>query len=589
MILLLQLIFTSAVENIVEEDPDCPCLGIHAHNNTPKTGNGTCLDARIVTNSSGIPSTHCFPLEYGMTCATHDVNRGPFCNGKNRPEFCGEPFCYVDHEKCKLSGKSSFVQSKFFPHLYFSYSTCGATDMFEEFFAVNSLSGQTLRVGVPAIYFPYHYKLDENGKPIPFDLNTSKGVGEWTGIYIDFLWEIANLANFEIEFHSISPGAIKQSNGETWSACVIDVGRGLLDLCVSNFWETSERRKIASFTSTIFNDFFKVVVPLPKIDKSIQVEMGKLFQPFTTGLWITICMCTLFVGISYTLLASNRKSSIRDILKNLWGSIYDATFELLQGTDSSDRSPALKLVSLSWAFFILIIIAAYTANLAAFLSREELIFRVTDIHDCIDKGCKMCSLQSGVLKTTFMRKFPKLQLDLKFAGVRELNVGLSSGRCDALIASEFDWFLERNAFKDCQTTFIGEHAIFFKVGWPIVERYQKSFSYWLGKTSEIGEFKTLDIVGKYRPHNTCPDPFNRLEREQLASQITVASMTGPLVILLAGMIGGFALRFAKCIRKKSNNRRRMGQVRRDKRRQVKLMIADSDLQLPEKPPDTHEE
>ena len=587
--LFLHVIIASAQQDIIEEDPDCPCLGSEAHQFTSKSGNGTCLDARVVTNSSGIQSTHCYPIDYGMKCGFHAKNTPPFCDGDNPPGFCDQPFCFVDHNKCMHSEKSSFAKSRFFPHLYFSFSTCGAEDMVEESLGANNLNGITLRVGVPVISFPFHYKLEEDGEPIFFDTNTSKGVGEWTGIYIDHIREIARLANFDIEWHSVSPGAIKLRRGDAWTGCVTDVGRGLLDLCVAKFWETTERRKIATYTTTIFNDFFYVVVPRPEVDKSITAETGKLFQPFTNGLWITICLVTVLVGISYTLLASSRKTLLADIRANLLKSIYDAAFELLQGTDSSDKSVTLKVVTLSWAFFIMIIIAAYTANLAAFLSREQLLFNVRDIHDCVKKGCNMCSLADHTLEKTIMTKYPKLKLDAKYANPRELNTALFSGKCDAFLASEFDWSLYKEYFQDCKTTFTGEYAVFLQTGWPVADQYAKSMSYWLGKVTTIGDFERLDIVEKHRPIDTCPETFTRWKLEKLATQITVASMTGPLIILLAGIVGAFIVKFTRSVQKRSSRKQRVVRLRRDKRRQVRLMISDSDVCLAQKPTHFHED
>lgn len=590
IIFLLHLIIVIAQQDTFQElDPDCPCIGIHAHNNTPKTNDGNCLEARIVTNSSMMFSTHCYPIDYGIGCRAHDKNNAPFCNGEVPPEFCDQPFCYVDPHECKHSGNSSFVQSKFFPHLFYSFSTCGASGKFEEHMVIDSLRGQTLRVGVPAIYFPDHYKLDENGELIFFDKNTSKGVGEWRGIYIDHIKDISSLGGFNIEWHSVSPGAIELRDGDAWAACVVDVHRGLLDLCVGNVWETLGRKKIASFTTSIYNDFFKVVVSIPKIERSIVKEMGKLFQPFTIGLWITIIGVTVLVGITYTLLSSPRRTLLSYIRENLFSSIYDAALELLSGTDSPDRSLALKFVSLTWAFFILITIAAYTANLAAFLSQAEITFKVTDIHDCVNKGCNLCSLRSPAVEKTLSSKFPSLILDANYDNAKELNADLLSGKCDALVVSELYWSFNAGLDKDCATTFVGEFSFFFQVAWPVADQYAKALSYWLGTLEERGEFHELDIVQKYIPVNSCPEPMNEQQRDKLAMQITARSMLGNLIILVAGIVGAFALKFAKCIKRRKERKTRMIRLRQTGRRRVRFMRAESDPTETETAKDIHEQ
>ena len=46
----------------------------------------------------------------------------------------------------------------------------------------------------------------------------------------------------------------KEKYGSTWTACAADVHDGLVDMCVSIFWETAQRRKLTPFTSPFNSD-----------------------------------------------------------------------------------------------------------------------------------------------------------------------------------------------------------------------------------------------------------------------------------------------------------------------------------------------
>ena len=216
------------------EDPTCPCLGNVTHTNSIKSFNDTCLDIQIESMSTKVLSSYCYPPNYGTSCEAHDMNLAPFCSDPNdQAPFCNAPFCYIDPAKCKLSENNSYSQSSIFPHLFFSYTTCGSNDDWKSLIAKN-INGVTLRVGVPTLRYPDHFRLDTNGDPILFDMDINAGVGELKGIYIEMLEKLALHANFTVQYESVSAYA-RKVHGSGWDACVEDVGRGILDMCVGNF------------------------------------------------------------------------------------------------------------------------------------------------------------------------------------------------------------------------------------------------------------------------------------------------------------------------------------------------------------------
>ena len=547
-----------------EGDPSCPCLNELTHVNTPKNYNGSCLDVPFIKTSSGgaiSMEEFCYPLSYGTTCAAHDANMGPFCDGPNQLQlFCNAPFCYIDPQKCKSSANNSYFRSSIFPFLFFSYSTCGAKSDWEKFVISNQLRGSTVHVGVPALYYPDNFKLDIHGNPIMFDTNLDAGVSGYKGIMIELLEAISEKANFTIVYEAPSAGAIAENGGDTFSACVQDVGRGLLDMCVSNFWETTQRRQMTQFTTTIFSENFYMVVPLPQIDNSLAVEITKLLRPFSNDLWLTILIATIGVGLSYTILDSTRKpSSCKNIFGRIFEYIYVATLELMTNSTNlaEEQYFYYKSVTLTWAFFVLIILSAYTANLAAFLGRNKAVFNVKSVDDCIEKNCNLCFESSLLTKTELKRQFPLLrrfqELDWDKS---KISIHLADGTCDAVVVSKYAWEMTEAYWGDCKTMFLGDFTHTFKVGWPVSLSVSESVSYWLGSFVEEGLMD--DLTEKYQPVPRCAEPDLFDEEDEEVEQLGVKSMAGPLTILGAGIAFGLFCKFGRdCLNKREKRKSKL--------------------------------
>ena len=552
--LLITLLYASATEEsnftLLNQqntfgDPECPCLTNGVHLSTPKISNGTCLGALIRPDFRKFRLSHCYPLSYGTMCDAHDRNIGPFCNDTtNRPDFCDARFCYIDPTKCKDSANHTFAQSDYFPNLYYSYTTCGEDDQLRKFTIAKRMEGVTLRIGIPQLEYPFNFRLDADGKPILDNPDINAGVGDLKGVYSNSIRAIADQAKFNIEYKAVSAGAIIRNDGNRWSGCVDDVGRGLLDMCSGDFWETMERRKMTQFSSTLFREHFYLRVPLPKVDERLGVDIVKLFQPFTITLWCTIIVATIGVGLSYMILNPGKRTSNVGVLKKIVGYLYVATMEFFQGPGSEEANGiARKGMTLTWALFILITVTAYTANLAAFLGQIKPLFQITSVNDCIAQSCKMCIEDNTVLKEKLLRKYPSLMLDSNFTSGEDVTEALAKGTCDAAIQSQFEIAVATNFVAKCKTKFIGNSILTFEVALPMSDLIAESFNYWIGFAVDEGIFDT--IIRRYLPPPICSDENKVSETSTPTVQINVASMAGPLILLGVGICFGFVHSFGR--------------------------------------------
>ena len=526
----------------IVEDPTCPCLGDMVHLNTPKSRNNTCLDVQIAFKSNS--TKYCYPPSYGSNCASHDKGLEPFCNDPNiQRDFCDSPFCYIDPSKCKLSENNSYSQSHFFSNLYYSYTTCGSNDRWREFPITEQLKGETLRVGVPALYYPDHFKFDADGNPIFWNPDISAGVGDFQGIYIDLLTKLSLFGGFNVHYESVSAHALKEHQS-TWDACIQDVAHGILDMCVGNYWETTERREKVQFSTAIFNENFYMRTPLPQEDKTFKSKMQIIFKPFTGTLWLTIILATIGVGISYTILDSKRKTSMSGITGKIAESIYSATMELMNGANQNEDTPAyIKSVTVTWSFFVLIIIASYTANLAAFLAQTKVNHKYTSVTDCIGNHCNLCHGLSATIRNSLQNKFPSLRRFHQFPVREEVPIALSNGTCDIYLESKHSWEFKEELWGDCKTMWLGDFVLSFKVGWPVSLPLLAPMNYWVGRGLEVG---ALDVAfRKFSPIPGCVEPVENNQVGPSVNPIGVESMTAPLLLLGSGICFGMIYKFLK--------------------------------------------
>lgn len=546
-ILLPLSIHVSAFD--VGNDPKCPCLDISVHDNTKRIhGNETCLLANVVLDKfTNEQQVFCYPETYGVGCDTHDVNMAPFCDHSNdNPTFCPRRFCYIDPEVCHLSRTSTYAKSSFFPDLYYSYEACGELDEFRDFKIASELKGRTLKAGIPALYYPDHYRLDENGEIIRFSLDVNAGVGELKGIFIDYIQNLALDGDFEVEFHPVSLGSYSERGFSAWGGCVYDVNRGVFDLCVGNFWETAFRRSMVLFSTPIFDDNYKLMVPKPKVKDNIFTQLGLIFEPFTQALWLAIVGVTFLVGIIYTILGPDRKKAhvirpFKFTFSDMAQNMYFAWSELVQG-ESGDKTIAQRSLALTWSFFILITIAAYTANLAAFLGKEKVFFEYEDIEGCMKVDCLVCHEDQSALSSALDELYPFLNRKPYADVTIPVTQVMESEGCDAiLVSSNYQWKLNSVFWGECENIFVGDTAISFNVAWPVSMAVAQSLSYWVSKSIQEDGFRRKFEL--YTPPQRCESTVSLNDSEIKVPKLKITSMTGPFLFLAVGTLFGIFLKY----------------------------------------------
>lgn len=236
------------------------------------------LQNRDCTTAAGQPGVYltlggsCVTYDYGSSaCLQHDLLHDPKCQGDLStaviPPYCFQTWCFVDAKSCKMISEEDVYKSYYFSpeyDVFYSYSTCNATDYFwkEQLESlvmtnVSVVGGISITATVP----DYKYATLALNKQLPdgtdfydYDAYFNDTI-PFGGIYIDYMNSIVKLSKGDIRnvtYTHTSKGSLKRyPAANSFTAAVRDVQNGLVDMAVGDFWVTGERLKMTSFTIPI--------------------------------------------------------------------------------------------------------------------------------------------------------------------------------------------------------------------------------------------------------------------------------------------------------------------------------------------------
>ena len=138
---------------------------------------------------------------------------------------------------------------------------------------MQQLRGKTLHVSYPG---------DSSSD---YTLVTRDDNGQKTGSVVAFMNEIAAKGGFFYELHNVSEASTdwsaRNAGGSSWTACVHEVALGETDICIGNFWVTIQRLQLATFTSSLYNDEWKLVVREEE-SSGLWLEAKELYEHMKT-------------------------------------------------------------------------------------------------------------------------------------------------------------------------------------------------------------------------------------------------------------------------------------------------------------------
>ena len=530
-------------------------------------------------------------MDYGSNnCMAHDLEVDSRClknnNDEPPPSFCFETWCYVDPTRCKTS-KHWYYKSDLLPDsgAFYSYSACNSTaDPWLDLHSTAALENITLKVLLPAVWYPYHYKETETGEPAGFyGPEYFNDTVPWKGADIDYLNAIKDISNIgAIEYTFVSGAALNWTNG--WTAAVRDVQAGLACFALSNFWVTVDRLSMTSFTVPIFQEkmyLFAALSSSADNDQSTVAEnAAQVFMPFSWQLWLLLIGTSLFISIVSVILEINTESRrvywerfdrvdwieatwrerIRISMKVTFHSIMDNSINAMGHFVEADPRSNMrqKILYLGAAFLVMTSMAAYVANLAAFLtisSTNDADYGFSTMEEAILKGVPLCAPHA--LADDLQELYPLA--DIVYTDTFEAMVPVfDEGQCDGLIMAITDvenseLLMDMLCERGIAST--GSLVLEKPVGFPVCPELAAGMSHWIFEAeSQQISFETFRQSYKPPQQTSCsirPRKYVKNEPDELAQLKPIDFLVPVCGVIICAIIAMGLQAYAS--RRKRNN------------------------------------
>ncbi|KAL1005383.1 hypothetical protein UPYG_G00058360 [Umbra pygmaea] len=375
------------------------------------------------------------------------------------------------------------------------------------------------------------------------------------GFCIDILKKIAKYVKFTFDLYLVTNGKHGKKVNNKWNGMVGEVIEKKAAMAVGSLTINEERSEVIDFSVPFVETGISVMVAR----SNGTVSPSAFLEPFSASVWVMMFVMLLLVtAIAVFLfefvspLGFNRNLAqgkdphgpsftIGKAVWLLWGLVFNNSVPV-----QNPKGTTSKFIVSVWAFFAVIFLASYTANLAAFMIQEEFVDQVTGLSDnkfqnpyAYSPPFRFGTVPNGSTERNIRKNYPDMHEYLvKYhqTGVQDALVSLKTGKLDAFIydAAVLNYAAGRD--DGCKLVTIGSGYIFATTGYGIA--LQKG-SHWKRQVDlailaiigdgEMEELEAIWLTG------ICHNEKN----EVMSSQLDIDNMAGVFYMLATAM--GLAL------------------------------------------------
>jgi len=383
------------------------------------------------------------------------------------------------------------------------------------------LNGITLRIGV---YAAQGYTMVSN---------VTDQFGQQKLTFSGYMPDLINLLQSSTGF---IPNIELAPSTLSYNELVQSVADGVYDIMVADVTVTSARSKIVDFSSQTYENAYVILM---RKNTKITLNMLSFLKPFSLNVWVLIFVSTIVGGIVFCLLEreSNEALEGRPIIyvfgMSLWYSFcnmvaHDAGFEARTGPG--------HLLTVGLYILSLVLVASYTANLAADLTLAKPDYIISGLDDI--KNGKIQFNRIGVLAGSSIELYYLEEISngrrnfypIKYE--QEAYDCLLNGTIDVSISDIANAeYVTNNLY--CNLTIVGNSfwegtlAIVMPKQWV----YEKELDVNILALGESGDLENLQ--SKWISTNNCP------ALAETSTPIEIESMGG--LFLFSAMICGLSL------------------------------------------------
>ncbi|XP_054008574.1 glutamate [NMDA] receptor subunit 1 isoform X2 [Hylaeus anthracinus] len=406
------------------------------------------------------------------------------------------------------------------------------------------------------------------------------------GYCMDLLKELSKTINFTYSL-ALSPDGqfgsyvIKNSSvggKKEWTGLIGELVNETADMIVAPLTINPERAEFIEFSKPFKYQGITILEKKP----SRSSTLVSFLQPFSNTLWILVMVSVHVVALVLYLLdrfspfgrfkLANTDGTEEDAL-NLSSAVWFAWGVLLNSGigEGTPRSFSARVLGMVWAGFAMIIVASYTANLAAFLVLERPKTKLTGINDARLRNTMenlTCATVKGSSVDMYFRRQVELSnmyrtmeannYDTAEDAIRDIKIG-------KLMAFIWDSSrLEFEAAQDCELVTAGE--LFGRSGYGI--GLQKGSLWADAVTLAILDFHESGFMEDLDKHWILQGNVQQCEQfEKMPNTLGLKNMAGVFIVVGVGIIGGIGLIIIEVAYKKH-------QIRKQKKMELARHAAD---------------
>uniref|UniRef100_A0A8B9T0N2 Glutamate receptor n=1 Tax=Anas platyrhynchos TaxID=8839 RepID=A0A8B9T0N2_ANAPL len=394
------------------------------------------------------------------------------------------------------------------------------------------------------------------------------------GFCIDLLIRLAGVMNFTYEVHLVADGKfgtqerVNNSNKKEWNGMMGELLSGQADMIVAPLTINNERAQYIEFSKPFKYQGLTILVK-KEIPRS---TLDSFMQPFQSTLWLLVGLSVHVVAVMLYLLDRfspfgrfkvNSEEEEEDAL-TLSSAMWFSWGVLLNSGigEGAPRSFSARILGMVWAGFAMIIVASYTANLAAFLvldRPEERNYRrnrspalAFQLRNPSDKFIYATVKQSSV--DIYFRR--QVELSTMYRHMEKHNYESAAEAIQAVRDNKLHAFiwdsavLEFEASQKCDLVTTGE--LFFRSGFGIGMRkdspWKQNVSLAILKSHENGFMEDLDKT--WVRYQECDS------RSNAPATLTFENMAGVFMLVAGGIVAGIFLIFIEIAYKRHKDARR---------------------------------
>lgn len=214
---------------------------------------------------------------------------------------------------------------------------------------------------------------------------------QWYGFCIDLLDAIRETVPFEYEVREVEDHEYGSLNDNgSWNGMIKELIDKRADIALSSLWVMAEREKVVDFTVPYY-DLVGLTIMMQKSKTS--TSLFKFLTVLENEVWLCILAAYFFTSFLMWLFDrwspysyQNNRDRYKDddekrefnLRECFWFCMTSLT---PQGGGEAPKNLSGRLVAATWWLFGFIIIASYTANLAAFLTVSRLEIQIETLED----------------------------------------------------------------------------------------------------------------------------------------------------------------------------------------------------------------